>query len=324
MAGNISIRDFSLASFDPNAYAYSPFGGTDSPATQTGSLQNSQNASQQDLTLPERFPETWFMSYSQAQEYEPPPHAKLEDLSSVDWSSFPLESGSSLYNVNKGNSPYLSQQATYQTFDLSNQISQVGITSSSGEASEVGEPSPPNRWVNDQSVDQKFSVEAYNDYGGLGADDTSDRYRLSGASFFGSPRASNMLSSGNTGSLDIDDILSQSEAEAKRIQLPTQFTQMQLAQPDVEQSRMSSVSRGMTPSVVSTPGSTATGEHPYTVREAQRYAHMEGFSNDTAIQPKSPMPPSSMVEDPSWSVAPDMTNPELVLDDERDDEDWVR
>jgi len=87
---------------------------------------------------------------------------------------------------------------------------------------------------------------------------------------------------------------------------------------------MSSVSRGMTPSV-STPGSAGNAEHPYTIREAQMYAHMEGLSNGPMLQQRPVMPATSMAEDPSWSVAPDMSNPELSLDgDEREDEDWVR
>lgn len=87
---------------------------------------------------------------------------------------------------------------------------------------------------------------------------------------------------------------------------------------------MSSVSRGMTPSV-STPGSVGNAEHPYTIREAQMYAHMEGLSNLHMFQQRPVMPATSIAEDPSWSVAPDMSNPELSLDgDEREDEDWVR
>jgi len=51
---------------------------------------------------------------------------------------------------------------------------------------------------------------------------------------------------------------------------------------------------------------------------------MEGFSNDPLTRAKPAMPPTSMADDPSWSVAPDMSNPELTLDDEKEDEDWVR
>ncbi|KIX05985.1 uncharacterized protein Z518_03959 [Rhinocladiella mackenziei CBS 650.93] len=316
---NPSIRDLQIPSFDPNAYSYSPF-GTDTP----NSLQNSQNASQQDLTLPERFPEAWFMTYEQAHEYEPPPGSKYNE---IDWSTFNLDGNGSVYNTDKANSPYLSQQVPHQAIDLSNQISQAGITSSSGEASEVEDLSPPsNRWGNDRSInnDRQSGVDNFNDLSSIGGDDASDRYRLSSASsYYGTPQA-NLLAGDNIASLDIDDFLKQAEAETKRMQLQQQMAQMQMASQEPPQpSRLSSASRGMTPNI-STPGSTGNGEHPYTISEAQRYAHMDGMSNDPVVQPKPAMPASSMADDPSWSAAPDMSNPELTLDDEREDEDWVR
>jgi len=263
-AVNPSIRDLAIPSFDPSAYSYSPF-ATDSPGTLPNSLQNSQNASQQDLTLPERFPETWFMTYEQAHEYEPPPGSRHNDVSSVDWSTFNLDGNNNLYNTNKRNSPYLSQQSPFQTYDLSNQINQVGLTSSSGDVSEVEDQSPPsNRWGSDHPVnnDRQTSLDAYNDLGSIAGDDTSDRYRLSSASsHYGTPQT-NILASDNLGSLDIDDYLKQAEIETKRMQMQQQMAQMQMAQQEAQQqSRMSSVSRGLTPSI-STPSSTANVETP--------------------------------------------------------------
>lgn len=320
------IRDLTIPGFDPNAYGYSPF-GTDTPPTQNNSLFNSQNGSQQDLSLPERFPESWFMSFEQAHEYEPPPGSRLNDISSVDWSTFNLDSNHNIYTVNKNNSPYMSQQAPFPTQELSNQINKVGVMSSSGEASEVDDQSPPsNRWGNDRptSADRQTGMESYNDFSSAGGDDASDRYRLSSASsYYGTPQA-NMLAAENIGSLDIDDYLKQAEAETKRMQMQHQLAQMQMNSQDAQsQSRLSSVSRGMTPSI-STPGSTGNGEHPYTISEAQRYAHMDGVSNEPVVQPRPALPPSYVVQDPSWSAAPDMSNPELSLDDEQEDEDWVR
>ena len=64
-------------------------------------------------------------------------------------------------------------------------------------------------------------------------------------------------------------------------------------------------------------------EHPYTVHEAQQIAHMNNTTN-TALQQKYDTTPSSMADDPAWSVAPDMANPAMILDDEQEDEDWVR
>lgn len=330
-AVNPTIQDLSLPSFDPNAYSYSPF-GTDSPNTQNPSLQNSQNASQQDLTQTERIPESWFMSYEQAHDYEPPAFNYNNDTSSIDWSTYNFDTGSASYTPpNNENSPYIPQQQTYNQYDLSHHINRIGLTSSSGEPSEVEEHSPPNPWSNDRSVsnDRQVSIDGFNDISSPG-DDASDKYRLSSASsYYGTPQA-NMLASDNLTGLDIDDYIKRAEQETARMALQNQLAQMQMAQHESQQqqqqqsqqpaSRLSSVSRGMTPSV-STPGS--TGEHSFTVREAQRYAHLDGFSPEPLFSQKNTMAPS-MVDDPSWSAAPDLSDPELALNDERDDENWVR
>lgn len=330
MANPSHLRDMNLPQFDPNAYSYSPF-SIDTPP----SLPNSQNPSQSDLTLPEQFPESWFMTFEQAHDYEPPKYA---DISSLDWSSYNLEANNDFNNNNnmmmnntQGNSPYLGQQGPYQGFDLSKQINQVGITPSSGEASEVEDQSPSsNRWGNEQPVqiDQKPNQETFNDLSSIGGDDATDRYRLSSASsYYGTP-PTNMLAHDNLGSLDIDDYLKQAEAETKRMQMQQQMAQMRMgSQEPLQQSRVPSVSRGITPNI-STPGSAGSGEHPYTISEAQMYAHMDSMVNGSLHQPMPTMVPTSMppsmAEDPSWSVAPDMSNPELALDDAKEDEDWVR
>jgi hypothetical protein len=167
-------------------------------------------------------------------------------------------------------------------------------------------------------------LDGLNDFSSIGGDDASDRYRLSSASsYYGTPQAS-ILANDNLGSLDIDDFLKNADVEANRLPIQQQMAQMQMAPHEpTPPSRMSSVSRGITPSI-STPGSTGNGEHPYTISEAQKYAHMQGLSNDPTMHQRPPMPPTSMADDPSWSAAPDMSNPELTLDDEREDEDWVR
>lgn len=137
-----------------------------------------------------------------------------------------------------------------------------------------------------------------------------------------------MLASDNLTGLDIDDYIKRAEQETARMALQNQLAQMQMAQHETQQqqqqppSRLSSVSRGMTPSI-STPGSTATGEHSFTLREAQRYAHLDGFSPEPLFSQKPTMAPA-MAEDPSWSAAPDLSDPEMALNDERDDENWVR
>ncbi|EXJ89377.1 hypothetical protein A1O3_02444 [Capronia epimyces CBS 606.96] len=315
-----AIQDLAIPSFDPNAYSYSPF-GTDTPPTQTNSLQNSQNPSLQDLSLPERFPESWFMTYEQAHDYEPPPGSRYTDLSAVDWSTFNLDTNPNPYTSSQSNSPYMAQQAPY----LTGQVNNAGITSSSGEVSEVDDPSPPsqlptgNRPLN---IERPNGLDGYSDFNSIGGDDVSDRHRLSSASsYYGTPQA-NMLANDNRGSLDIDDYIKQAEAETKRMQMQQQLAHLQMNPQDAQSSRMSSVSRGITPSI-STPGSTANAEHPYTIREAQRYAHMDGNSTHVAER-KPAMAPVSIADDPAWSLAPDMSNPELSLHDEQEDEDWVR
>ena len=330
MAGNSTIPDFKIPSFDPQAYAYSPF-RTDTPPSQPNSLMNSQNTSQQDLTLPETFPENWFMTYDQAHQYEPPAWARYNnDGSSVDWTGVKLDpnnpsNGNSIYNLNslgQGTSPYmLSQQAMYQPSppEMANQIKRTAFSPSSAEHSEAEEPSPNsnnNGWNNERPMSNELSSP--------GGDDTSERHRLSSASsYFGTPQAS-ILADDGLGNLAIDDFLKQAEAETQRMQMQNQLAQMQMNPQDVEQpSRLSSVSRGMTPTI-STPGSTGNGEHSYTVREAMRFAHPDGASYKSMQQNKANMPSSFMAEDPSWSAAPDMSDPQLALDDERDDEDWVR
>ncbi|KAJ4513736.1 hypothetical protein HRR78_006683 [Exophiala dermatitidis] len=320
-----SIQDLAIPSFDPNAYSYSPF-ATETPPTQANSLQSSQNTSQQDLTLPERFPESWFMTYEQAHDYEPPPGSRYTDFSAVDWSTFNLDPNTQAYNnSSQSNSPYLAQQQQpqFQPFDLSSRINNVGITPSSGDVSEVDDQSPPSHLpMSAQPLRRDFNT--------LAGDDLSDPQRLSSASsYYGTPQAS-MLASDNLGALDIDEYIKQAEAETKRMQMQQQLAQMQMSQHQPQDaqssSRLSSVSRGITPSV-STPGSTTAlnGEHPYTIREAQRYAHMDSLSNMSLIDTKPNLPqPVAMVDDPAWSVAPDMSNPELSLDDAQEAEDWVR
>ena len=64
--------------------------------------------------------------------------------------------------------------------------------------------------------------------------------------------------------------------------------------------------------------------HPFTVHEAQEYAHMNNLQAMQQNQ-KPVMPVTSMAEDPAWSMAPDLSDPILSLDgDPQEDEDWVR
>lgn len=317
-----STADFTIPTFDPNAYSYSPF-GSESPATQPGS--------QQDLTLPERFPDSWFMTYEQAHEYEPPLAAGL-DAPPVDWASFNFDSSntnSPYFDTPVNGSNFGSNQNPFSSFEQFNHLTQA-LANSSGEISEVEDVSA-NRPGNFRTTSQ----DASNDFSSIGGDDSSERYRLSSASsYYGTPQA-NMLANDNIGTLDIDDYLRQAEAETKKMQLQNQqkLQQMQLQQqvqqqlqqiqtpspqPTPPQQSISNPNRSLSP------GSMIGGEHPYTIHEAQKYAHMnDKMLQDHPLQ-KSAMPPTSMAEDPMWSQAPDMSNPTLSLDDAQEDEDWVR
>lgn len=309
ISANDPLRDFTLPSFDPNAYSYSPF-SSDSPVTQ-------QSSSQQDLPLPERFPESWFMTYEQAHDYQPP-MAALTETPAVDWSTFNMDHGRNIYDVNGTNSPFApGQEPPYSSFEPYGPLGPAALASSSGELSEVedyAQPSVPNHNV------RSTSNEASNDFSSIGGDDISDRYRLSSASsYYGTPQA-NMLANDNLTSLDIDEVLKQAEAETRKIRL--QNHQQQMQQMQLQQEVQQKLQRMSTPSQTSTPNTTTSGEHPFTIREAQQYARMNGMLDGNNLKSLSNMPPTSMAEDPMWSVG--MENPESSLDDSQEDEDWVR
>lgn len=297
--------DFAIPAFDPNAYSYSPFSSNNSPAPQA------QPSS--DVPLPERFPDSWFMTYEQAHDYEPPP---------VDWSQYNFDSHENLAaNLNKGGFGAASQPQSFTSFDQFGRLNPGMV--SSGDVSEVDDfstnrPSVPRSTSHDASRDSPVG------------DDTSDRYRLSSASsYMGTPHG-NVLASENMGSLDIDEYLRQAEAETKKMKLqnqqfpvqqrpPSQQIQQQFGQQSPSQGhRISDVSSAM-----SSPGRPLVGEHPYTIHEAQQIAHMNDNMN-MQLQKSYGTTPASMSDDPAWSQAPDMSNPTLSLDDAQEDEDWVR
>jgi hypothetical protein len=299
-------NDFTIPAFDPNAYSYSPFGSNASPAP--------PNNSQPDLVLPEQFPDSWFMTYEQAHDYEPP----------VDWSQYNFDSSENLQTtVSSGASRPGGHPSNFSSLEQFGRLN-PGMTSSSGDVSEVEDlsttrPSVPRSTSHDISR------------GSPAGDDASDHYRLSSASsYMGTPQV-NLLVSENLANLDIDDYLRQAEAETRKMQLQNQQMHMQQMQqspvlPFVQTSpspapRLSTVSN--VNSTISSPGRPVPGEHPYTIHEAQQFAHM-----DEVGKHRSPVQyettPSSIADDPAWSVAPDMSDPAMALDDEREDEDWVR
>jgi hypothetical protein len=292
--------DFNIPAFDPNAYSYSPFGSNPNPMP--------PNISQPELSLPERFPDSWFMTYEQAHEYEPP---------SVDWSQYNFDSSENL-PASLNNSGYgATSQPPFTSFEQFGHLN-PGLTSSSGDVSEVDEFPSTNR----PSMPRTTSQDASHD--SPAADDSSDRYRLSSASsYMGTPQG-NMLATENLANLDIDDYIRQAEVETRKMQLQShQFQLQQIPQPQMQFSQGSPSQGQRLSNVSSAIGSPTTGEHPYTVHEAQKIAHMNETAN-MHIQQSLGMNTSPIADDPAWSEAPDMSNPSMMVDDEQEEQDWVR
>jgi hypothetical protein len=128
----------------------------------------------------------------------------------------------------------------------------------------------------------------------------------------------------NLANLDIDDVIKQAEDETRKMQMQNQQYQL-MHQNGLAFSEEIQVPQGQRPSNASSSvASPRTVMHPFTIHEAQEYAHMNDNQN-MQVDQKPLMPPTSMGEDPAWSAAPDMSNPTLSLDgDEQEDEDWVR
>ena len=305
MSNHDLANDFSIPAFNPNEYSYSPFGSNNSPAP--------TNVAQPDHNLPEQFPDSWFMSYEQAHDYEPPP---------VDWSQYNFDSSENLpASFNNNALGVANQPQSFTSFEQFGRLNPA-FNTSSADVSEAGDI-PANR----PGLPRSTSRDASHD--SPVPDDTSDRYRLSSASsYMGTPQV-NLLASDNLANLDIDDYLRQAEVETRKMQMQNQRVQMQqIQQPQIPFSqgspaqgqRTSTVSA--TSSAINSPMPALAREHPYTVHEAQQIAHMNNTTN--SLQQKYETTPSSMADDPAWSVAPSMADPAMILDDEQEDEDWVR
>ena len=254
------------------------------------------------------------MSYEEAHQYQPPKWAN-DNFDSTD--NLPAMIGNNQFNMN--------QPSTLGAFDPFAQfalLNNAASAASSGDISEVEEFSPSNPRP---SVLRSVSREASNDLSSNAGDDAaSERYRLSSASsHYGTPQA-NMLASEKLGSLNIDDYIKQAENETRKMQIQSQQYQLMhqngIAFPDELQMPAGQRLSNASSSVASPPPIM----HPFTVHEAQEYAHMNNIQN-TQQDSKPGMPATAIMEDPGWSVAPDLSNPTLSLDgDEQEDEDWVR
>ncbi|RMD43376.1 hypothetical protein DV735_g1692, partial [Chaetothyriales sp. CBS 134920] len=209
---------------------------------------------QNGLPNPEEIPRDWFMSYEEAQQYQPPKWANEGFGDSTDLCG--------QFNLNQ---PPLSipNYDSFTQFAFLNNASNA----SSGEVSEVDEFNPSNPRP---SALRSFSQEASNDLSSNGGEELSpDPYRHSSASsYYGTPQAALLAS--------------------EQLGIPSPPSRL----------------------------------HPFTVHEAQEYAHMN--DGPGIQQPAKPvMSTTSMAEDPAWSMAPDLSDPLLSLDgDAQEDEDW--
>lgn len=285
---------------DPNAYSFSPFGAV-SPTTTV------QQSSQIENRFPDQFPDSYFTTYDQAHEWEPPLASGVsEDHSEIDWSQYGLDSNNN-YGAQK-NGAASSQPPSYASFDHYSHLSHPGLTSSSGEISEVEDFVS----VNKPDTLRGNSHDALDDFNSIGGDDTNamDSYRLSSASsYIGMPQA-NMLANGNLEGLDIDDYLKQAEIQTRELALQNQRLQQQQ-----QQQRPADLD-------FSKSGKAVVGEHPFTIQEAQTYAHMND-NTPMNLANTSPVPVINYENDPMWSyTGPDTPSSMIDVDDR--DESWVR
>lgn len=299
--------NFDIPPFNPNQYSYSPFPNSPDPGNQSG------------LPFTEDIPRDWFMSFDEAHQYKPPKWAN-ENFDSTD--SLP-----GLLNHNPF--PNLGQPSTLGNFDPFAQYAFLNNATpavSSGDISEAEEFSPGNPRP---SVPRSVSREATNELSSNAGDEgASDRYRLSSASsYYGTPQA-NILASEQLGNLDIDDYIKQAEDETRKMQIQSQQYQL-MQQSNMESQNSIDSPNSLQMAAMQRPSNASSAVHsppdvmhPFTVHEAQEYAHMNARSG--MQQGKSMLPVTTLTEDPAWSMAPDMSNPMMNLDDDQEDEDWVR
>lgn len=285
-----------IPAFDAGAFTDSPLDNGSSPFPQN---------STPDSQFPDRFPDSLFMSYEQAHEYQPPfPSGGLPE---IDWSTYNFQNANSQYNVNNG--PFISSQPpSYTSHEQMSHLSHPGLASSSGEISDAEDFVHLNRPGNPRNNSQDASM----DFSSTGGDEMSEAYRLSSASsYLGLPQTQ-ILANGNLESLDIDEYLKQAEIEAKQMRMQQQVQQQ--FQPQSFPLPPASHEASQAPNYSQT--NYTSGEHPFTVQEAQNMAHMGGGDDNE----KATVPPTTWGDDPMWSCpqTPGGTN----LNFEDDDDEW--
>lgn len=286
--------DFRIPDYDPNAYSYSPF---------TSSTPATQGNSRDELSLEDQFPDAFPIRFSQAED------AQLQQ--NVDWSSYDFSGfGNTNGNMMMGNAAWANQALPVASEQFGNL--NLGVTPSSGDVTDVDE-------FGFNRTNQPRSTSGEGSTGVSSPGDAQlDAYHLS---VEGTPQT-NILGSDDVNSLDIDDFLRQAQEETKRMTLQNQMRQLQRApanlSPEPPQNTFTQNQTLVNPAFDSM--------HPYTIHEAQKRAHSAEAGQQQPPNGKAGMaiPATSLAEDPSWSAAPDMSNPTLTLDDAQEDEDWIR
>ena len=291
---------------DPNAYSYSPFDNNTPPLGQ---------AAQPEYQFPAQFPDNWFMSFEQAQTYEPGLNTAMDSHPEVDWSKYDFSTDNT-YNTN---SNLNSHPPSYGSHDQFGHLSHPGLTSSSGDVSEgddyTSASRPANYRDNSQLSNEISSITDHDD-----TTPNSDAYRLSTASsYIGTPQAQ-ILASSNLQSMNIDDYIKQAEEQTRLMALHN-------AQAQKDRNNASPIHGLPMPASQDQQQtySNSQGEpmHPFTVHEAQEYAHMAG--NEEPSQPVmggKPFMSMSGFEDPMWSQSP--VTPGVGLEADDDEFDLLR
>lgn len=319
----------------PNDYSYSPF-KTQSPG------------SQPQPHLPETIPENWFTTHDEAHNYGPP---SVPELAYIDWSKYGFGGTPTLDN--NGMQPLYPMDPTagfsnqqYPGFapsiDQMAQFNSSGFNTSSAELSEVEDMPQAFRPSTLRTISH-----ASNDVSSTGATDDGESHRLSSASsYFGTP-AGNMLAS-NMEDLDIDKFINEQKQKQnlKNQAFATQQSLSDFPAPLMQQNPQQNVLQQQpTPPqshTMSTPPESIRGfsitshpspgdsdnepQIPYSIAEAQNYAHMPG--NDIQHSDKVQMMQHNAVyEDPMWggsNVDQYGNKREFSLDDPKEDDIWAR
>lgn len=322
----------------PNAYSYSPF-DAQSPALQPAPH------------LPDNIPDNWFTTHDDAHAYGPP---SVPELAFIDWSKYGFGGNNGLENTPNMKSLYAglanSQVPSYATsMEHLNQVSNSGFNTSSGEISEV-EELPTN--FRPKTV--RTTSHNSNDFSSTGATDDEQSHRLSSASsYFGTP-AGNMLAS-NLEDLDIDKFISEHtqknkqhqqlnsyqfnmsqsvtpELQQQTFQQQPQQPQLPMQQPTPPQSHHTMSTppesiRGFSITSHPSPGDSGDTQIPYSIKEAQAQAHRADSIDFEPRQQMRMLSNADTFTDPMWS-GPDLEQYGIkggfTLDDEREDEQWVR